>query len=78
MVRFKDWGRGKNRTLFMFSRVANGRHDDLGLLPKNKGMINIHLKSVAQASQKTIVIYAEYEGMMEIDSIQGATLMGVH
>ena len=41
-------------------------------------MINIHLKSVAQASQKTIVIYAEYEGMMEIDSIQGATLMGVH
>ena len=62
----------------MFSSVANGRHDDLGLLPKNKGMINIHLKSAAQASQKTIVIYAEYEGMMEIDSIQGATLMGVH
>ena len=43
-------------TLFMFSSVANGRHDDLGLLPKNKGMINIHLKSAAQASQKTIVI----------------------
>ena len=78
MVQFKDWGRGKNRMLFMFSSVANGRHDDLGLLPKNKGMINIHLKSAAQASQKTIVIYAEYEGMMEIDSIKGATLMGVH
>ena len=45
---------------------------------KNKGMINIHLKSAAQASQKSIVIYAEYEGMMEIDRIQGATLMGVH
>ena len=56
--------------LFMFSSVANGRHDDLGLLPKNKGMINIHLKSAAQASQKTIVIYAEYEGMMEIHSIK--------
>ena len=78
MVRFKDWGQGKNHTLFMFSSVANGRHDDLGLLPKNKGMINIHLKSAAQASQKTIVIYAEYEGIMEIDSIKGATLMGVH
>ena len=56
-----------------FSNAANGRHDDPVLLPKNEGMINIHLKCVAQASLKTIVIYAEYEGMMEINSIKGAT-----
>ena len=41
-------------------------------------MINIHLKCVAQASLKTIVIYAEYEGMMEINSIKGATSIKVH
>ena len=40
-------------------------------------MINIHLKCAAQGSQKTIVIYAEYEGMMEIDGIKEATMMDV-
>lgn len=40
-------------------------------------IINIHLKYAARRSQKTIVIYAEYEGMMEIDSIKGAIMMDV-
>ena len=61
MVRFKDWGHGRNCTLFAFSNVANGRHEDPILLPRNESMINIHLKCAAQGSQKTIVIYAEYE-----------------
>lgn len=67
MVRFKDWGHGKNCTLFEFSNVVNGRHDDPILLPRNEAIINIHLKCASQGSQKTIVIYAEYEGMMEMD-----------
>ena len=67
MVRFKDWGHGKNCILFEFSNVANGRHDDPILLPRNEAIINIHLKCASQGSQKTIVIYAEYEGMMEMD-----------
>ena len=77
MSRFKDKGHGKNCTLFAFSNVANGRHDDPILLPRNEAMINIHLKCAAQGSQKAIVIYAEYEGMMEIDGIKGATMMDV-
>ncbi|CAH3169431.1 unnamed protein product [Pocillopora meandrina] len=75
MVRFKDWGHGKNCTLFAFSNVANGRHDDPVLLPKNEGFINIHIKCAGQASQKTVIVYAEYEGIMEIDGIKGATTM---
>ena len=78
MVRFKDWGHGKNCTLFAFSNVANGRHDDPVLLPKNEGFINIHIKCAGQASQKTVIVYAEYEGIMEIDGIKGATTMEVH
>ena len=78
MVRFKDWGHGKNCTLFAFSNVANGRHDDPVLLPKNEGFINIHIKCAGQASQKTVIVYAEYESIMEIDGIKGATTMEVH
>ena len=28
MVQFSEWGHGKSSTLFAFSNVANGRHDD--------------------------------------------------
>ena len=54
-----DWGHGKNGMLFAFSNVANGRHDDLVLLPKYEGFINIHTKCAGQASQKTVIVYAE-------------------
>ena len=54
-----DWGHGKNCMLFAFSNVANGRHDDLVLLPKYEGFINIHTKCAGQASQKTVIVYAE-------------------
>lgn len=57
--------------------MANGRHDDPILLFRIEAMMNIHLKCAAQGSQKTIVIYAEYEGMIEIDGIKGAIMMDV-
>ena len=78
VVRFKDWGHGKNCTMFAFSNVANERHDDPVLLPKNESFINIHIKCAGQASQKTVIVYAEYESIMEIDVIKGATTMEVH
>ena len=58
MVRFR-LGSWKNCMLFAFSNVANGRHDDLVLLPKYEGFINIHTKCAGQASQKTVIMYAE-------------------
>ncbi|PFX15712.1 hypothetical protein AWC38_SpisGene20062 [Stylophora pistillata] len=72
MVRFDDWGEDKNYTLFVFSNVAHGRHDEATLLPRNEAFINIQIKAAAQVEQKTIIIYAEYEGMVEIRSIKEA------
>ncbi|PFX25091.1 hypothetical protein AWC38_SpisGene10307 [Stylophora pistillata] len=56
MVRASNWGHGKNCTLFAWSNVADGRHDDPILLPKEAGFINIQLKCAAQTAQRTIVI----------------------
>lgn len=78
MVQFSEWGHGKSSTLFAFSNVANGRHDNSILQPRNEGFMNIQIKCAAQESQKTIVIYAEYESMIEIDDIKGATTMDVN
>ncbi|PFX14750.1 hypothetical protein AWC38_SpisGene21070 [Stylophora pistillata] len=78
MIRAADWGHGKNCTLFAWSNVANGRHDDPILLPKEAGFINIQLKCTAQAAQRTIVIYSEIESMLEIDGFKGGVSMDVY
>lgn len=78
MVRFTDWGEGKNCTLFAWSNMANGRHDDPILLPKEAGFINIQLKCAAQGANRTIVIYSEYESMLEIDGFKGGVSMDVN
>lgn len=46
MVRFKDWGYGKNCILFEFLNVVNGRYDDFILFFRNEVIINIYLKCV--------------------------------
>ena len=76
MVRYDDWGQSKNCTLFVFSNVAHGRHDAT-LLPRNEAFINIQIKASTQSEQKTIIIYAEYEGMVEIQSIKEGTTLEV-
>ncbi|PFX14492.1 Uncharacterized protein F54H12.2 [Stylophora pistillata] len=78
MVRATDWGHGKNCTLFAWSNVPNGRHDDPILLPKEAGFINIQLKCAAQTAQRTIVIYSEYESMLEIDGFKGGVSVDVN
>ena len=78
MVRFLDWGYGKNATIFAFSNVPNGRHDDPILLPRPQSTINLRLKCAAQQSQKTIILMSEYEGLIEIDGINSTTSMSVH
>ena len=78
MVRFLDWGYGKNATIFAFSNVPNGRHDDRILLPRPQSTINLRLKCAAQQSQKTIILMSEYEALIEIDGINSTTSMSVH
>ena len=78
MVRFLDWGYGKNATIFAFSNVPNGRHDDPILLPRPQSTINLRLKCAAQQSQKTIILMSEYEALIEIDGINSTTSMSVH
>ncbi|PFX23650.1 hypothetical protein AWC38_SpisGene11809 [Stylophora pistillata] len=77
-VRTTDWGHEKNCTLFAWSNVANRRYDDPILLPKEAGFINIQLKCAAQTAQRTIVIYSEYESMLEIDGFKGGVSMDVN
>ena len=77
MVRFDDWGQGKNCTLFVFSNVAHGGHDDATLLPRNEAFIHIQIKASSQSEQKTIIIYAEYEGMVEIQGTKEGTTLKV-
>ena len=78
MVRFLDWGYGKNATILAFSNVPNGRHDDPILLPRPQSTINLRLKCAAQQSQKTIILMSEYEALIEIDGINSTTSMSVH
>ncbi|PFX12238.1 Uncharacterized protein F54H12.2 [Stylophora pistillata] len=78
MVRFADWGHGKNYTLFAWSNVANGRQDNPILLPKEAEFINIQLKCAAQAANRTIMIYSKYESMLEIDGFKGGVSMDVN
>lgn len=43
MVRFKDWGQGKNCTLFAFDNVAGGCVDTPYLNPRQTGELQIEI-----------------------------------
>ncbi|PFX25939.1 putative uncharacterized transposon-derived protein F54H12.3 [Stylophora pistillata] len=77
MIRFADWGYGKNATLFMFSNVPSGKHDRPVLLPKPTAHIDLYIKCAAQTSAKTIIIMAEYESVVKINSAKSITFMNV-
>jgi len=68
MVRSKDWGQGKNCTLFVFDNAANGCLDSLVLNPKQSGELQIVLNfGVAPGNNITVILYGEFENLLEID-----------
>ena len=75
MIRKKDWGQGKNATLFVFSNVASGRHDAHLLHAKPEAHIDLHITCATQTSAKTILIMSEYEAVVTILSPKSVTLM---
>lgn len=77
MIRFLDWGQGKNATLFVFSNIASGQQDSPIIHPKSQAHIDLHIKCAAQTSAKTIMIMAEYETVIRINSVKSATFMSV-
>ena len=44
MIRFLDWGQGKNATLFVFSNIASGQQDSPIIHPKGQAHIDLHIK----------------------------------
>ena len=78
MVQQEDWGQGKNCTLFMFDNVANGRTDNRTLNPKQAGELQLILEfGIASGTNITVLVYAEFENMLEIDS-NGAVLYDIY
>ena len=78
LVQQEDWGQGKNGTLFMFDNVANGRADARTPNPKQSGDLQLILEfGAAPNIIITVLVYAEFENMLEIDS-NGAVLYNIY
>ena len=78
LVQQDDWGPDKNCTLFMFDNVANGRADARILNPKQSGDLQLILEfGVAPNINITVLVYAEFENMLEIDSY-GTVLYNIY
>ena len=78
MLEEKDWGQGKGCTLFMIDNVANGCADSRNLNPKQSGDLQLKLEfRAAPASNITILVYGEFENLLEIDP-NGAVLYDIY
>ena len=78
LVQREDWGQDKNCTLFMFDNVGNGRADARTLNPKQSGDLQLILEfGAAPNTNITVLVYAEFENMLEIDS-NGAVLYNIY
>ena len=68
MVRFKDWGQGKNCTMFVFDNTANKCLNSPMLNPKQSGEVRLVINFGANPGENLIVLlYGEFENILEID-----------
>ena len=78
MVKQSEWGQGRGCTLFMFDNVANGRANARTLNPKQSGDLQLILEfGAAPNTNITVLVYAEFENLLEIDS-NGAVLYNIY
>ena len=70
MVRATDWGHAKNCTLFAIDNVASGCVDCANLTPRQTGELQIELIGEPQPENMVVIVYAEFENLIEIDSNQ--------
>ena len=74
----QEWGKNRNYMLFMFDNVANSRADAHTLTPKQSGDLQLILEfGAAPNTNITVLVYAEFENMLEIDS-NGAVLYNIY
>lgn len=67
MVRFQDWGYAKNCTLFAIANVLSGCVDCPAMDPRQSGELQIEVFSAPQAHNMVVLVYAEFENLLEID-----------
>jgi len=68
MLTEKDWGHGRNCTFFCFNNAANGDLFSSVLNPKQTGEIRYILNFGANpATNFTVILFAEFENLLEID-----------
>ena len=68
MVREQDWGHGKKFNIFVFDNTANGCPDSPTLNPKKTGEVRVVIEFGANpASNLTVLLYGEFENLMEIN-----------
>ena len=73
-----DWVQGKICTLLMFDNVANGHADARTLNPRQSGDLQLILEfGIAPGTNITVLVYAEFENVLEIDS-NGAVLYNIY
>ena len=69
MVQADDWGHTHHCTLFAYENAANGCLNSPVLSPKLAGEVRLVLDFGAdQGYNITVIVYAEFENLMEIDS----------
>ena len=69
-----NWGRGKRCTLFVFDNTANGCLDSPILNPKQSGELRLVIDFGANPGVNlTIVVYGEFENLMEINGARVVT-----
>ena len=74
MVLKDNWGHGKRCTLFVFDNTANGCLDSPILNPKQSGELRLVIDFGANPGENlTIVVYGEFENMMEINGARVVT-----
>ena len=68
MVREEDWGHAKHFNIFVFDNMANGCVDSPVLNPKKTGEVRVVLDFGANpGSNLTVLLYVEFENLMEIN-----------
>ena len=73
-----DWGHGKKANLFVFDLAANGLLDSPTLNPRQRGELRLVLDFGADpGANLTVVVYGEFENLMEIDRDK-AVIYDVH
>lgn len=67
VIRFQDWGYAKNCTLFAIANVPSGCVDCPAMDPRQSCELQIEVFSAPQAHNMVVLVYAEFENLLEID-----------